>query len=84
MNFFLPSVKLIDKQRVKSRIIKTYDAPKTPLERVLASPYVAPQRKRELKDLCHQLNPFLLQQCVDKKIRLILARASHSRRSTDG
>ena len=84
MNFFLPSVKLIDKQRVKSRIIKTYDAPKTPLERVLASPHVAPQRKRELKDLCQQLNPFLLQQCVDKNIRLILARASHSRRSTDG
>jgi hypothetical protein len=82
MNFFLPSVKLMEKQRVKSRIIKTYDAPKTPLQRVLASPHVAPQRKRELKSLFHQLNPFLLQQCVDKKIRLILARASHSRSST--
>ena len=80
MNFFIPSVKLIDKQRVKSHIIKTYDAPKTPLQRVLESPHVAPQRKRELKSLFHQLNPFLLQQCVDKKIRVILARTSHSRR----
>ncbi len=78
INFFLPSVKLTDKQRVKSRIIKTYDAPKTPLQRVLESSHVAPQRKRELKSLFHQLNPFLLQQCVDKKIRLILARAPHS------
>lgn len=79
MNFFLPSVKLVDKQRVKSRIIKTYDTPKTPLQRVLESPHITPLRKRELKNLLLQLNPFHLQQSVDKKIRLILARASHSR-----
>lgn len=77
MNFFVPSVKLTDKQRVQSRVIKTYDVPKTPLQRVLESPHVAPQRKRELKNLFHQLNPFLLQHAVDKKIRLILTRASH-------
>jgi hypothetical protein len=79
MNFFLPSVKLTDKQRIKSRIIKTYDPPKTPLQRVLQSPHVAPHRKRELTNLFHQLNPFLLQERVDRKIRLILARNSHSR-----
>ncbi len=82
MNFFLPSVKLTDKQRVKSSIIKTYDVPKTPLQRVLESPHVAPQRKRELKCLLHKLNPFLLQQCVDKKIRIIFARVSHPRGQT--
>lgn len=78
MNFFVPSVKLLDKQRVKSRTIKTYDAPKTPLQRVLESPHVASHRKRALKQSLQRLNPFLLQQCVDKKIRLILTRASHS------
>lgn len=82
MNLFVPSVKLTNKQRVKSRIIKTYDAPKTPLQRVLESPHVAPQRKIELKALVHQLNPFFLQHCVDKKIRLILTRVSHSTCST--
>jgi hypothetical protein len=81
MNFFIPSVKLMHKLRVKSRTIKTYDAPKTPLQRVLQSPHVAPQRKRELTMLCQQLNPFLLQQCVDKKNRAILARTPHSRTS---
>lgn len=80
MNFFVPSVKLLDKQRIKSRTLKIYDVPKTPLQRVLESPHVAPQRKHELKQLFQQLNPFLLQQSVDKKIRLILARASHSMR----
>lgn len=77
MNFFVPSVKLIDKQRIKSRTIKTYDPPKTPLQRVLESSHVAPRHKHKLKLLFHQLNPFILQQCIDKKIRLILARASH-------
>lgn len=80
MNVFLPSTKLTDKQRVKSRIIKLHDAPQTPLQRVLASPHVAPQKKRELKALMQQLNPFDLQQCMDKKIRAILIRASHPRR----
>jgi hypothetical protein len=79
MNFFVPSVKLLDKQRVKSSIIKTYDVPKTPWQRVLESPHVAPQRKLQLKKLFQQLNPFLLQQCVDMKIRRIIAVASHSR-----
>ena len=81
MNFFLPSVKLIDKRRVRSHIIKTHHTPKTPLQRVLQSPHVDPQRKRQLRNLLNQLNPFLLQQSVDKKIRLILARASLSRGS---
>ena len=79
MNFFVPSVKLLDKQRVKSRIIKTYDVPKTPWQRVLESPHVASQRKLELTKLFQQLNPFLLHQSVDKKIRRILTLASHSR-----
>ena len=80
MNFFMPSVKLLDKQRIKSRTVKIHDAPKTPLQRVLDSPHVTPQRKHELTKQAQQLNPFLLQQCIDKKIRRILARASHSMR----
>lgn len=37
-NLFLPSVKLVRKQRVASRLRRVYDRPQTPLERVLASP----------------------------------------------
>ena len=29
-NFFIPSVKLIEKSRVGSKIVKKYDSPKTP------------------------------------------------------
>lgn len=78
MNFFLPSVKLIEKKRVKSRTIKTYDAPMTPFQRVLKSPHVAPQRKRELSKIFRDLNPFQLQRAMSAKIRIILAHASRT------
>jgi hypothetical protein len=72
LNFFMPSMKLIDKQRIKSRIIKRYDAPQTPLQRVLASTHVATHTKRELRLLVEQLNPFDLQRKVSTKIKRIL------------
>jgi len=77
LNFFLPSTKLIEKRRFKSRTIKTHDFPQTPLARVLASKYVAPQQKRKLKTLFATLNPFQLQQTVARKVRAILDAAAH-------
>ena len=76
MNFFMPSMKLIEKHRVKSTIIKRHDAPQTPLQRVLASPHVAPLTKRHLRILNEQLNPFDLQRQVSLKIKRILKLAS--------
>lgn len=73
LNFFLPSVKLQSKQRVKSKIIKTYDKPQTPFQRVLSvSPHISENKKRELQTLFSSLNPFQLQKIVKKKIRTIL------------
>ena len=37
-NLFLPSVKLIGKERVGARVRRRYDAPRTPLDRVLGCP----------------------------------------------
>ena len=76
LNFFMPSVKLIEKQRVKSKIIKRYDSPSTPLQRVLASPHVAPHIKHQLSLLKKQLNPFELQRSVAAKIKRILKLAT--------
>ncbi len=39
-NFFIPSVKLVEKYRDGSKSIKKYDQPKTPFQRLLASPMV--------------------------------------------
>ena len=57
-NFFLPSVKLLAKERIASKTIRRYDPPKTPYQRVMESPLVTPATKRELTAQLKTLNPF--------------------------
>jgi hypothetical protein len=71
-NFFIPSVKLIDKVRMGSKIIKKHDAPKTPLQRLVESPAVPEQRKENLKKQFKELNPFHLQKQMSDKIKNIM------------
>jgi len=77
-NFFIPSVKLVEKKRVGSKVIKRYDKPKTPFQRVMeADPfYVSNAKKRELQKLFDSLNPFDLRNAMEKKIAKILKLAS--------
>lgn len=70
-NFFLPSVKLLEKKRVASKTIKKYDTPKTPYQRVLESKYVPTSRKRVLKEQFEGLNPFRLRKAMEKKLNKI-------------
>lgn len=74
-NFFIPSVKLIDKQRVASKIIKRHDAPKTPFQRVLESEHISTQTKEHLQELYSSLNPFELYNQINTKIKAILKEA---------
>jgi hypothetical protein len=77
-NFFIPSVKLIEKKRVGSKTVKRYDKPKTPFQRVIEadSDYVSNAKKRELQKLFESLNPFELRNAMEKKIAKILKIAS--------
>lgn len=77
-NFFIPSVKLIDKIRVRSKLIKKHDLPKTPYQRVLEAPdkYVSAQTKQKLKEQFKTLNPFELKKRIDQKIKKILSLAT--------
>ncbi|NUO82321.1 integrase [candidate division KSB1 bacterium] len=77
MNVFMPSVKLIEKKRVGSKIVKKYDQPQTPLVRVLASKHLSAEEKRKLKEQCQELNPFLLQKAMSQRIKRILALANN-------
>ena len=70
-NFFCPSVKLIAKKRVASKVIKRYDKPKTPYQRVLESKYVAASVKRILKEQMKRLNPFRLRRSIERKLKRI-------------
>lgn len=73
VNFFLPSVKLITKQRVGSKIVKRHDKPKTPLERLLMSEDVSKEMKSELKSLYKKLNPYELEKQIKIKIGRIFS-----------
>lgn len=77
-NFFIPSVKLIEKKRVGSKIIKRYDKPKTPFQRIMEadSEYVSNVKKRELQKIYDSINPFELRNIMEKKIAKIFKLAS--------
>jgi len=70
-NFFCPSVKLIEKKRVASKIFKRYDVPKTPHQRIMESKDVSPSQKQALKEQFTGLNPFKLRKAMEKKLQEI-------------
>ena len=70
-NFFLPSVKLLAKERIASKTIRRYDPPKTPYQRVMESPLVTPAIKRELTAQLKTLNPFQLRAAIEMKLKKI-------------
>lgn len=70
-NFFCPSVKLIEKQRIASKTIKRYDTPKTPYQRIMESPDIQAEVKKKLTDLFETLNPFLLRKAMEKRLKEI-------------
>ena len=70
-NFFCPSVKLIEKKRIDSQIVKRYDTPKTPYQRLMESDYVNPETKLRLKQQFESLNPFELRATIENKLKKI-------------
>jgi hypothetical protein len=56
-NYFQPNLKLVRKERRGAKVKKTYDEAKTPYQRVLLSPCVAPEIKDALAQQYASLNP---------------------------
>ena len=65
-NLFLPSVKLLRKERVGARVRRHYEAPRTPLDRVRACPAADPVKLAALVDLARTCDPFALARRVDE------------------
>nr|WP_318290095.1 hypothetical protein [Paraburkholderia sp. BL8N3] len=57
VNFFQPSFKLKSKTRHGAKVTKCYEAPLTPLERVLRSPSIPEATKRSLRQRFRRLDP---------------------------
>lgn len=75
-NLFLPSVKLQRKVRVGARVRRQYDAPQTPLDRVLACAAVDAPRVRPLQQLRAQLDPIALAARIDARLEAIYSLAN--------
>lgn len=67
-NFFYPTFKLREKERIGTKIIKHYEIPQTPYQRVLKSTEVSPEEKQRLIAIYATLNPLQLQRNLHKKL----------------
>lgn len=76
-NFYCASVKLVSKSRVGSKVIKKYDAPKTPYQRVMESEHVSDYQKKQLKKIFEQTNPFTLRRCIETRLRKLSKHIKH-------
>lgn len=69
-NFFIPCMKLKDKQRIGKhgeKIRRVYDTPATPYQRALSCEHVLNQVKKELTALFKTLNPAQLRRQIIAK-----------------
>jgi len=68
LNLFLPSVKLVKKVRVGSRVRRVYDPARTPFERVRECVQVDPEKVAKLEELRKRLDPFQLSRTIERKL----------------
>ena len=70
-NYFCPTLKLKEKQRINSRYIKKYELPQTPYQRILDSADVSEKAKGSLRTVYNSLNPFKLKRKIDEKLKAV-------------
>jgi len=70
MNLYQPSVKLREKERVGTRLRRRYDAPQTPLDRLVAGRNTKelPRALQKPLALRQRLDPFVLSSIIEKKL----------------
>ncbi len=88
-NFFLPTMKLLSKERINSKNVKHHEPlPKTPYQRLLDSPDISDTKKQDLIKTFSSLNPRFMKKSLERKLKLIFSIAtvssivSHSEPST--
>jgi hypothetical protein len=74
-NLFQPSMKLAAKIRTGSRLIRRYDAPRTPFERVCACPDADPSKVAALRQLLARTDPFALSRRIDQHLQRLYSLA---------
>jgi hypothetical protein len=75
-NLFLPSMKLLEKARIGSKLKRRYDQPRTALDRLLDCPQADPFKIEKLKNLRETIDPFALAQRIEQKLDRIYLMAN--------
>ena len=78
-NFFQPTMKLKNKERFGARVKKSYYAPQTPYQRVLACAEVGTADKQKLQRQYRRLNPAALKRALDKQRKELFRLATKKR-----
>jgi hypothetical protein len=73
MNYFQPSVKLVERVRVGSRVQRKYDTPKTPCDRLIALNVLSPEQAAAMRAHRESLDPFALSAAIEAKVAAVLA-----------
>lgn len=75
-NYFVPSMKLIEKKREGATVKKVHDKPRTPFERLCQSRILKKAEKEMMKKKINGVNPFEIQERLKQKILAILKLAT--------
>ena len=67
LNHFLPTQKLMGKERMGQRTVRKYGPAQTPYARVLAAPEVSEEKKSQLKMVHQSHNPMALARLIESK-----------------
>jgi len=80
-NYFQPVMKLVRKERIGSKVKKTYDPPQTPYRRLLAAPGITEPMRERLQAEYATLNPAQLKREMTRLQNLLRKTAAARRRS---
>ena len=80
MNLFQPSVRLTGKQRLGARLVRRYDAPRTPLDRLVDNGKGNAVRVARLVKLRTAIDPFALSEAIDRKLTKLFELATRPSR----
>ena len=84
LNFLRPVRKLVGKQRFGSKVRKAYDAPRTPLQRLLDSDVLPDPVAKRLEEQFLAINPAELQRKIELALRAVWACTERAERRKVG
>jgi len=70
-NLFQPVLHLCEKQVVDQKVVRKWDAAKTPYERLLASSILSAEQQTRLQQLYEQTNPLQLRNALYRQLEAI-------------